>query len=142
MKAEFKSYLDEKHREILSNHFRHSRGFQPNTLKEKLLTLKLEAMYPDFPTFEKKMDDITKSVVEFLKYPPALFELSKKKMSATLESLVTFRQKAWEDEIKWYKEAGSHSFNRYLEDTRSEEDRNKELYFSLLLVDKDYYGYK
>jgi len=142
LKAEFKSYLDEKHRQIVSNHFGYSRVFQPNTLKKELLTHKIEAMYPQFPAFEKKMDDITKSVVEFLKYPPGLFERGKKEMSAILENLGAFRQKAWEEEIKWIKEARILSFTRNIEDTRSEEDRNKELYFSLLLIDKDYYGYK
>jgi len=142
LKAEFKNYLDERRSEIISNHFRYNRGFQPNTLNKELLAHKIEAMYPRFAAFEKKMDDVTKSVVEFLQYPAAIFERGKKEMSAILENLSTFRQKAWEEESEWIKEAGIPSFNRYIEDTRSEEDRNKELYFSLLLIDKDYYGYK
>lgn len=139
LKAEYNNYLDKKHREIVADHFRHSRGFQPNTLKAKLLRHKIEAMYPEFSTFEKKMDDITKTVVEFLKCPPGFFDLNKKEMSSIFDSLNTFMQKAWDDYIK----SGIHFYSiSNSEDKRSEEEKDNDLYFSLLLIDGDYYGYK
>ncbi|BAU53438.1 hypothetical protein [Mucilaginibacter gotjawali] len=140
LKAEYKSYLDEKHRTIIANHFRHRRGFQPNTLKRRLLKHTNEAMFPQFSEFKKEMDDITKSVVDFLKGQGEHFDHNKEEISSILADLRAFREKAWDNYVK-SENPVFYAFS-VLDDKRSEEEQNNDLYFSLLLIDKDYYNYK
>jgi len=139
LKGEYKNYLDEKHRTIIANHFRHSRSFQPNALKKALLRHKNETIYPQFQEFKKEIDEVTTSAIDFLKGQNGIFICNKDEINAILADLRAFREKIWDDYIK--SEHPVFYALGVIEDNRSEEERNHDLYFSLLLTDNDYYGY-
>ncbi|HEY2581030.1 MAG TPA: hypothetical protein VGI43_04450 [Mucilaginibacter sp.] len=138
IKAGYKGYLDEKRHEVIINHFRDNRNFQPNILKEKLLHHKVNTIYPDFGGFKTQMDDATSLAIEFLKSGFGIFKQKKDEIIAISEALSFFREKAWDEQNK------GRRYYAFIDlgETRSEEERENDVWFSLLLIDDDYYGYK
>lgn len=78
LKTEYKRFLKEKKKEILTQHFRHYRTNKPLELKANLLKHHLNALIPDLQGFSHWMDDATKAVLNFLK---AKFQFVPKEMS-------------------------------------------------------------
>lgn len=142
LKSEYKSYLDEKNREMISTHFRHNRTLQPNTLKKGLLQLKKEGMCPNFSNFKIKMDEPTKAAADMLKNHFKIFDRKKDLVTPQIKALYSFREKASNDFLDYLKNLATPLFISHSEDKRSDEEKETDLYFSLLLIDKDYYGYK
>lgn len=74
LKKEYKAFLDSQKIGIISSHYRHSRLYQPNTLKVALSRHKLYYIIPRFSFFKTKMDEPTKATADFLlnKFQPIL----------------------------------------------------------------------
>lgn len=66
LKSEYKKYLVDAKRQILVNHFRHSKTFQPIVLKLNLLLHEEMCLLPDYLSFKAVMDPATKAVADFL----------------------------------------------------------------------------
>ena len=66
LKKEYKAFLDSQKAILISSHYRHSRLYQPNTLKATLLRHRLYYIIPQFSFFKAKMDEPTKVTANFL----------------------------------------------------------------------------
>ncbi len=66
LKSEYKKYLADAKKQILVDHFRHSKTFQPIVLKLNLLRHEQMCLLPDYLSFKGTMDIATKSVADFL----------------------------------------------------------------------------
>jgi hypothetical protein len=66
LKKEYKAFLDSQKIGIISSHYRHSKLYQPNTLKVALLRHRLYYIIPRFSFFKVKMDEPTKATANFL----------------------------------------------------------------------------
>jgi hypothetical protein len=67
LKAEYKQFLNDSKKEILTNHFRYNRTFAPNALTVALLLHKQCCLWPDYSSFKHKMDESTKAAADHLK---------------------------------------------------------------------------
>jgi len=66
LRAEYKRFLNDTKKVILTSHFRHNRTLQPNQLKISLLRHELSYMLPNYIAFKHQMDEPTKAVALFL----------------------------------------------------------------------------
>lgn len=136
LRAEYKSFLNDTKKAILTNHFRYYRSFKPNELKESLLQHKLCYLWPNYLSFKYSMDEATKAVDFYIKNKI-------KQFPETTEALVTNRLAG----LKTFNES---NFKKYHQETKgwhfvigqltSEEEREHRV-MTLLLLDKDRYGY-
>lgn len=135
LKAEYKRFLNDTKREILTSHFRHSRTFQPNELKVSLLRHKLSCVLPSYISFKQQMDEPTKAVTYYLKQklrylPDKTEELLKRKFKESKEFNKINRQKHF-GKIKGWLVIAEHL-------TVEEEKERRRMTF--LLFDKERYG--
>ena len=134
LRREYKRFLDDTKKEILTSHFRHNRIYRPNALKASLLQHKLSCILPDYFRFQHVMDNPTKSVAAYLKsrvktLPPETESL----VSRKFEELITFNQSNLNNHFGNIE--GWHVFGRL-----SPEEEKIHRNMSLLLLDKDSYG--
>lgn len=66
LKSEYKKFLADYKKQILVDHFRHSKTFQPILLKLSLLRHQQMCLFPDYFSFKGTFDTATKAVAEFL----------------------------------------------------------------------------
>ena len=66
LKSEYKKFLIDKKKQILVEHFRRSKTFQPILLKLNLLLYEEMYLLPDYLSFKESMDKGTKAVADFL----------------------------------------------------------------------------
>lgn len=134
LKKEYKSFLDNQKIGILSSHYRHSRLYQPNTLKVALLQHRLNYIIPRFSFFKAKMDEPTKATANFLlnKFEPILerhqnfFKQKADELAAFSKSI----QDKYIGEIKGY----------HITITETEEQRRENQVMQVVLIDLEKYG--
>lgn len=135
LRTEYKYFLNDTKKEILTNHFRHNRTFKPNELKASLLRHKRSYIFPDYSYFKYKMDEPTRAVVHYLK--PKLRHLPE-----NTEQLLTKK-------IKELKEFNEINFKKHFGEIRgwhvvatqlTDEEQNEHNSMTLLLLDKEKYG--
>jgi hypothetical protein len=66
LKSEYKIFLTDEKKQILVNHFRHSKTLQPTILKLSLLRHEQICLVPDYFAFKRTFDTATKAVANFL----------------------------------------------------------------------------
>ena len=66
LKSEYKKYLADAKKQILVDHFRHCKTFQPIVLRLSLLRHEQMCLFPDYFSFKGAMDIATKSVADYL----------------------------------------------------------------------------
>lgn len=66
LKAEYRKFLNDVKKKILTDHFRYNRTFQPNALKAALLRHQLSYLWPDYSGFKHTMDQPTKTIADYL----------------------------------------------------------------------------
>lgn len=137
IKTEYKRFLGDTKKEILVSHFRHNRTFKPNELKASLLRHRLSYIFPDYTSFKHQMDEPTKAVAHFLQkrlryLPDETDELLTRKFQELKEFNEANFKKHHEDIGGWHVVVG-----RLI----PEEEKEYRI-MTLLLVDKDKYGYK
>lgn len=142
LKSEYKNFLEERFQEIISTHFRESRHYRPNHLKSELLKHRILAMCPNFLWFRAKMDYATKAAADFLGENFTLLSLKKDKIDPIVNALCAFRKKSLDEYLEYLKSANIGFFYGSSEDKRSEKESEQHFWFSLLLLDEGYYGYK
>ena len=135
LRAEYKNYLNDTKKEMLTNHFRHNRTFKPNDLKLWLLRYKLYCVFPNYHYFKIKMDEPTKAVAHFIN--------TKLHLPDHIDELLIRKLKELQD----FSEA---NFKKYYNDTRgwhviggqqTDEEKKENRAMSLLLLDEGKYGF-
>lgn len=135
LRTEYKRFLNDTKKEILTSHFRHNRTFKPNELKASLLRHKLSYILPDYVYFKHQMDEPTKAVAHFLKtklcYLPDTVE---QLLTGKFNELKDFNESNFK---KYHSDArGWHVVVRQLTDEEEKEHRT----MTLLLLDEKKYG--
>lgn len=135
IRTEYKRFLNNTKKEILTSHFRHNRTFKPNGLKASLLRHKLLYVLPDYTYFKHQMDEPTKAVAHFLK-------AKLRYLPDTIEELLTRKF----NELRDFNDA---NFKKYYSDTRgwhvvvgqpTDEEEKEHRSMILLLLDEEKYG--
>lgn len=135
LKAEYGKFLAEYRREIIISHIRYYKSLCPNKLKAHLLGHKLLYLLPDVFSFKGKMDEPTKNVFMFVKEKMYLIpDDVYKSWKERLQELATFNKSM---SRKHYPEPTPWFFYGQLP---AEEEKKEEI-ISLLLLDKDKYGW-
>ena len=135
LKTEYKNFLNDTKKAILTSHFRHNRTFKPNELKASLLRHKLSYILPDCTSFKRQMDEPTKAVAYYLKtklrYLP---DKTEELLTRNFKELKAFNETNFK---KHYGEIrGWHVVGGQL--TNEEEKENRTM--TLLLLDREKYG--
>lgn len=135
LRTEYKLFLNDTKKEILTSHFRHNRTFKPNELKVALLRHKLTCLFPDYRHFKYQMDEPTKAVARF-------FITKHRYLPDNIEKLLARKFK----ELRDFNEA---IFKKYYSDTRgwhavvgkqADEEEKESRVMTLLLLDEGKYG--
>jgi hypothetical protein len=134
LRIEYKKFLAESRRELLINHFKHYRTHSPITLKATLLNHKISYLWPDYHFFKRRMDEPTKATASFLEkeliFLPRETDLflqnRLKEASAFFEGLSK----------KYYSDYPVYTYGQL-----SPKEEMEERLMTLLLVDKDQYGW-
>lgn len=66
LKREYKIYLDNDRKKLLTNHFRFYRSLKPNELENQLLKQQLLYFLPNYKYFKNYMDGPTKELAIFI----------------------------------------------------------------------------
>ena len=66
LKSKYKKFLVDSKKQILIEHFRHSKTLQPALLKLSLLRHKEMYLFPDYFVFKETFDIATKAIADFL----------------------------------------------------------------------------
>ena len=134
LKSEYKQYLNDTKKAILTSHFRHYRLFKPKTIQAALLRHRLSYLLPDYRSFKFSADDPTKAVINYVnarikKFPDQTEELLRKKFSG-LSAFNEGMSKKYYGEPKGY---------RIIIGPPSEEEEREGRVMSLLLLDRQGY---
>jgi len=133
LKAEYKQFINDSKKEILTNHFRHNRTFAPNALSVALLLHKQSCLWPDYSSFKHKMDAPTKAAAEHLKtklmWIPDEME---KEVIEIFDDLAKFRKKILKT---IYKEKETKGWHVVIGKKLSAEEEKELRLMTLLLLD-------
>lgn len=137
LKASYKVFLHERGKEAIVQHIRFSKTFAPNRWKQTLLAHYTKCLLPDYWAFECAMDAPTRSVAEYLK--ARLYHRS--------VEVVEFQSQKWRE----FKEFNRLNYEKFSEpipgwhsetlNPFSEKDEMVHWAMSLLLLDKNAYGF-
>jgi hypothetical protein len=135
LRACYKEFLTRTKKEAVISHFRNYRHFSPNRLESTLLEHGISYQWPRYAYFKHKADDVTKSIIEYIKSKSIdRLDLLNDNIKNILKKSGEYNQTVFE---KYYgKPDGSTIFVRF-----SEEENKESLALSLLLFDRDAYGY-
>lgn len=136
LKAEYKNYLNDSKKKILSNHFRQYRTYKPNELEVSLLRHKLSYLFPNYLSFKSNMDEPTLVVGDYLKQK---FKFLQEKYDYLIqEKLETLKQ--FNDELfKIYHPERQSGWHVTIAPLSTEEEKEIRI-VSYLLLDKGKYG--
>jgi hypothetical protein len=135
LRACYKEFLARTKKEVVINHFRNYRHFSPNRLESTLLEHGISYQWPNYSYFKHKADEVTKGVLEYIKGKSInRLDVLNDNIKKILKKSVEHNQATFE---KYYgKPDGSTFFV-----SSSEEEDKESLALSLLLFDRDAYGY-
>jgi hypothetical protein len=134
LRAEYKRFLNDTKKEILTSHFRSNRTFKPNELKVALLRHKLSCIFPNYTYFKHQMDEPTKAIAHFLNskiryLPDNIEELLTRKFDELKDFHEGLLKKYYSDTSGWHVITGE----------QTEEERENRI-MTLLLLDEEKYG--
>ena len=137
LKAEYKKFLDNSKKRILTDHFRHNRIFKPNELEVSLLRHKLSYLWADYSSFKFQMDEPTKAVAEYLKQKLKYFQEKYDEFIASkLEALKMFNKENFD---KYHGESRGGWHTIIVGQTSAEAEKEYRA-MCLLLLDRKKYG--
>jgi len=137
LKAEYKKFLDDSKKRILTEHFRHNRTFKPNELEVSLLRHKLSYLWPDYLSFKTQIDEPTKAMTEYLKEKFKYFiEKYDEFITSKLEGLKIFNKENFD---KYHGESRGGWHTIIIGQTSTEEEREYRT-MCILLLDREKYG--
>lgn len=138
LKANYRSFLHDRRKQILVDHFRHNSTYAPVRLKSILSGHYAYCLLPDYVAFEKWMDEPTRSVAEFLeaKLPRKTSEITEFYLGKLNES------KAFAEQIKKKYYRHIEGWHVWAPDPLFEEVENKNWLMSMLLLDRNAYDFE
>jgi hypothetical protein len=138
LKKEYKKYLTEKRKELLTSHFRYNRSFKPNELELELLRHKVIYIIPNYLYFKQVMDKPTKAISDYLENKfQYLIDTEEKTVSEKFQELKEFNQKCFE---KYYgKLSSTDAYIIKAPELTSAEERIYNV-MTILLLDEEKYG--
>ena len=136
LKSEYKLFLSDRKKEILTQHFRHYRLLKPNELQLELLRHKILCVWPNYFGFKHMADDAVKAVMNYLKVkirrvPDQTDVLLTRKLN-DLKNFNTENLQKYFSDSPW----GWQDITRQLTDEEEREER----VMTLLLLDQEKYG--
>jgi len=138
LKANYKSFLHDRRKQILVNHFRFNKTYAPIQLKSALLGHYASCLLPNYTAFESWADEPTRAVAEFFKtkLPHRAPEVIEFYLGKLRES------KAFSEQLldKYYRNIEWGAVWR--PDPLPEEEENASWLMSMLLLDKNAYGFE
>ncbi|HAI36784.1 MAG TPA: hypothetical protein DCM40_00895 [Maribacter sp.] len=137
LKKEYKKFLNERKKELLTSHFRYNRSFKPNVLELELLRHKLIYIIPNYLYFKQEMDKPTKAISEYLENKfRYLIDTEEETISEKFQELKEFNQKCFE---KYYgKPSSADTYFIKAPELTSAEERTYNTMTVLLLDEKKY----
>jgi hypothetical protein len=121
LKAEYKKFLNDSKKRILTDHFRHRRTFSPNELDVALLRHKVSYLWPDYYSFKVQMDEPTNAVAEYLRQKLTYFlEKYDEFILSQLQALQAFNNETYD---KYHEERGGGWHITIESKTSPEEER-------------------
>ena len=135
LRTEYKRFLNDRKKEILTSHFRHNRTFKPNELKASLLRHRLSYILPDYGYFKSRMDEPTKAIAHFLNtklryLPDNIEELLTRKFKELNDFNETHFKKYYTDTRGWHVVVGQ----------LTDEEEKQHRTMTLVLLDEKKYG--
>jgi len=137
LKAEYKNFLTDLKKRILTDHFRHSRTFAPNEFEVALLRHNVLYLWPDYYSFEEQMDEPTKAIAAYLKEKLSYFlEKYDELITSKLQALEIFQKEIFD---KYHKDdlGGWHTT---IERKTKPEEEGEYRGMCLLLLNREKYG--
>ncbi len=138
LKASYKAFLHESGKEAVVTHVRLFKTYAPSRWKQTLLAHYTKCLLPDYWAFECAMDVPTKAVAQYLK----------KQLYRQTAELVTFQNQKLQD----YKAFNRSTYEKFYQTIKgwhaetinpfTEEDEKVHWAMSLLLLDRDAYGFR
>lgn len=136
LKSEYKIFLNERRRKILSEHFRHNRLFKPNELQAALLRHKLCYLWPDYSSFKHLADEATVAVIDYINMKIKIFpDQTEELLSKKLEDRRVFNIGNFKNHY-----ANTNGWH-VVTDHSTEIEKREHRVMTLLLFDKFYYGH-
>lgn len=137
LKAEYKKFLGDSKKRILTDHFRHYRTFKPNELEVSLLRHKLSYLWPDYSSFKAQMDEPTIAITEYLKQKLKYFiEKYDEFIAGKLVALTIFNKESFG---KYHGENRGGWHTTIIEQSNPDEEREYRA-MCVLLLDREKYG--
>lgn len=138
LRTNYRTFLHDRRKQLLVDHFRYNKTYAPVLLKSALLGHYASCLLPDYAAFESWMDEPTRAVAGFLKakLPRKTSEITEFYLGKLSES------KAFAQQIKekYYRHiAGWHAG---APDPLPEEEENKNWLMSMLLLDRNAYDFE
>jgi hypothetical protein len=135
LRTEYKRFLNDTKKEILTSHFRHNRTFKPNELKVALLRHKLSYIFPNYSYFKHQMDEPTKAISHFLNsklryLPDNIEELLTRKFGELKDFNERLFKKYYSDTRGWHVVIGK----------QTDEEEREHRTMTLILLDEEKYG--
>ncbi|WP_342084985.1 hypothetical protein [Dyadobacter sp. OTU695] len=138
LKANYRTFLHDRRKQILVDHFRHCSIYAPIRLKSALLGHYASCLLPTFDAFEQWMDEPTRAVAGFVK--TKLPRRNSEIPEFYLEKLNESKAFAQQTKEKYYRHIdGWHVWER---DPLPEEEENVNWLMSMILLDRNAYGFE
>lgn len=97
LKKEYKRFLKDRKKELLTTHFRYCRSYRPNLLEVELLKHQLLYLLPDYAYFKREMGNPTLAVAEYLeKKNQYIIDTDEKFLKDTFQQLNEFNSQLME----------------------------------------------
>ncbi|MBT8314424.1 MAG: hypothetical protein KJP26_08175 [Maribacter sp.] len=138
LKKEYKKFVEEKKKELLTMHFRYYRSFKPNELELSLLRHKLLYLIPDYESFKRYTDKPSRAIADYLEEKlQHLDDDDEKTISEKFMALKNFHQVCFN---KYY--GKQQSADTYYVKGPVLTSTQKMTYFAMtiLLLDEERYG--
>ncbi len=137
-KKEYKKYLNDKKKELLTLHFRYNRSFKPNELELALLKHQLLYIIPEYTFFKRKMDKPTKAIADYLEDKSQyLIDTEEKTITELFLEFKKFSQKCFE---KYYGKVSSADTYVIKAPDLSSNQKMINNTMTLVLLDEEKYG--
>ncbi|SEJ57897.1 hypothetical protein SAMN05216327_11336 [Dyadobacter sp. SG02] len=138
LKVNYRTFLHDRRKQILVDHFRYNSFYAPIQLKSTLLGHYASCLLPNYVAFEAWMDEPTRAVAEFLKT-----KLSRKHSEIREFHLGKLAEsKAFSQQIKEKYSRHFEGWHVWEVDPLPEEQEKQNWLMSMLLLDGNAYGFE